>query len=1079
MALHSLTFDLAGLFSGTAPKLVIKYGGLKVGMVYAPDGSSSFSLVIDTGDKAFNSSDLIFGFVKDGVTDPSRQILVSNIRIDNEAVNTSGFSAQYGHPTITTDHLALSAGDTATSNVHGHIPETPATYTPPADDGGVPSASPMATITGDAGNNKLYGTDLADTINGLDGNDKILAKDGNDIVNGGNGADYIDGGAGSDTLNGDAGNDVIYAGLGNDTVHGGANDDRLFGQDGDDYVYGDDGNDYIHGGSGADHLYGGLGADKIAGDIGNDIIYGGDGNDELFGDEGDDELHGEAGDDRMIGNDGNDTMYGDDGNDNMDGQYGNDIMYGGAGIDTVDGEQGDDTIDGGDGNDFLIGGLGADVINGGTGDDIIHGGGIASWDQYNIRVNSSWGASGLWFNEQTQSFYRYVTAGTNYAGALAAAQGAMLNGVAGHLVNVTSSAENSWIQSFITGDIRMGLTDEIVEGRWEYTSGAESGAVAYENGSSIPGYYQNWNAGEPNNYGAGEDHAELQTNSTWNDEGDGVNLGYIIEWNAEEIQIDISVNTLNGGLGNDQIYGDGGNDIMHGNEDNDALYGLGGNDQIYGDDGHDTLVGGAGNDMLDGGTGNDRLYGGTGNDTLIGGDGIDTLDGGAGYDTLDGGAGNDTLRGGGNNDALYGGGGSDTLVSTSSASTMTSILSSVSQARHIGDGWIVQTYTSVGTTTWTPSAEVTDVYFLVVGGGGGGGGRHGGGGGGGGLVTNWGGAAYAVTTTAYTITVGDGGSYTQTSPTNQSIGENGDNSVFATVTALGGGGGGSYTANNVNTGGSGGGGGGVGPTTTGSGDGRAENRLGGLEAQNDSGGGTGYGHNGGIGAGPGDTASNTGGGGGGGAGSAGSNGSGGNGGNGGNGLASDITGHDIYYAGGGGGGGLNSGGSGGLGGGGSGSNNAPADGIDGLGGGGGGARSENTSATGGDGGSGTVIIRYQLSVEHFSILAGGSGNDDLYGSSGLDVFEFSHRGAANTDQIYNFTNGTDQIDLRDLLSGYDPMSDAITSFVQITTNGANSDIRVDTTGSGSFGGDVMVATIHGVTGLTDEAALLSNGTLIV
>jgi Ca2+-binding RTX toxin-like protein len=49
--------------------------------------------------------------------------------------------------------------------------------------------------------------------------------------------------------------------------------------------------------------------------------------------------------------------------------------------------------------------------------------------------------------------------------------------------------------------------------------------------------------------------------------------------------------------------------------------------------------------VLNGGNGNDFLYGQGGNDILIGGDGSDLLDGGAGADILDGGTGNDTLGG--------------------------------------------------------------------------------------------------------------------------------------------------------------------------------------------------------------------------------------------------------------------------------------------------------------------------------------------------------------------------------------------------------------------------------------------------
>ncbi|WP_094841649.1 retention module-containing protein [Bordetella genomosp. 11] len=51
----------------------------------------------------------------------------------------------------------------------------------------------------------------------------------------------------------------------------------------------------------------------------------------------------------------------------------------------------------------------------------------------------------------------------------------------------------------------------------------------------------------------------------------------------------------------------GGNDTIHGGNGNDTIYGQGGNDTLYGDAGNDTLVGGAGNDTLYGGDGSDTF----------------------------------------------------------------------------------------------------------------------------------------------------------------------------------------------------------------------------------------------------------------------------------------------------------------------------------------------------------------------------------------------------------------------------------------------------------------------------------------
>ncbi|HEX4792610.1 MAG TPA: PKD domain-containing protein, partial [Humisphaera sp.] len=103
--------------------------------------------------------------------------------------------------------------------------------------------------------------------------------------------------------------------------------------------------------------------------------------------------------------------------------------------------------------------------------------------------------------------------------------------------------------------------------------------------------------------------------------------------------------TLNGGAGNDRIYGGGGADHIDAGDGKDYVNGHAGNDNINGGNGNDTLVGDAGKDYLDGGAGNDSIYGRTGNDSIVGDVGIDTLWGGMGNDTLDGSAGADVING--------------------------------------------------------------------------------------------------------------------------------------------------------------------------------------------------------------------------------------------------------------------------------------------------------------------------------------------------------------------------------------------------------------------------------------------------
>lgn len=62
---------------------------------------------------------------------------------------------------------------------------------------------------------------------------------------------------------------------------------------------------------------------------------------------------------------------------------------------------------------------------------------------------------------------------------------------------------------------------------------------------------------------------------------------------------------------------------------------------------------------------------------------------------------------------------------------------------------------------------------------------------------------------------------------------------------------------------------------------------------------------------------------------------------------------------------------------------------------------------------------------------------------------------------------------------FNPATDEITNFVEITTNGSNSELYVDTTGTATFTAAEHIATIQGLTGLTDEAALVAAGTLVV
>lgn len=263
-----------------------------------------------------------------------------------------------------------------------------------------------------------------------------------------------------------------------------------------------------------------------------------------------------------------------------------------------------------------------------------------------------------------------------------------------------------------------------------------------------------------------------------------------------------------------------------------------------------------------------------------------------------------------------------------------------------------------GTTRWNSSNNVLEVYtgvgsqwvtlayggqypvtYLVVGGGGGAGARHGGGGGAGGFLT---GTKLVTPSTAYSVSVGAGGSGLTVQGT---LAPNGADTTALGFTAIGGGGGAGYgdtgstngpqSSSNGGPGGSGGGS--AGGTTVGSGTAGQGN--------------------------PGGTSAGGNGGGGGGAGSVGGN-QGSTGGNGGSGILFATDNYGYYYAAGGGGGGWTvTGGSGGIGGGGgAAAANSPGNPAPSAGTGGGSSRnfggngtsdSGAGSTTGGNGGTNT------------------------------------------------------------------------------------------------------------------------------
>ena len=114
------------------------------------------------------------------------------------------------------------------------------------------------------------------------------------------------------------------------------------------------------------------------------------------------------------------------------------------------------------------------------------------------------------------------------------------------------------------------------------------------------------------------------------------------------------------------------------------------------------------------------------------------------------------------------------------------------------------------------------------------------------------------------------------------------------------------------------------------------------------------------------------------------------------------------------------------------------------------------------------------------ILYGGAGTDSLTGGSNADTFVFEIASAfSNQDTIADFSTAQgDKIDIHDVIDvEFDPVTEAISQFVDFTNSGCNSIMSIDRDGTGTAYGFVNVATLTGVTNL-DETTLYNNGNLL-
>ncbi|MEZ0259711.1 MAG: beta strand repeat-containing protein [Alphaproteobacteria bacterium] len=114
-------------------------------------------------------------------------------------------------------------------------------------------------------------------------------------------------------------------------------------------------------------------------------------------------------------------------------------------------------------------------------------------------------------------------------------------------------------------------------------------------------------------------------------------------------------------------------------------------------------------------------------------------------------------------------------------------------------------------------------------------------------------------------------------------------------------------------------------------------------------------------------------------------------------------------------------------------------------------------------------------------IVGGGGNDKLTGGTGADTFKFTADSANGTTTISDFSlTQFDVLDFHDFISGYDPVEDAVTDFIEIVVLGRTGFISVDRDGDGGIFAMTPVATITNANmTMSDEGQLLFSGHIVL
>jgi len=426
----------------------------------------------------------------------------------------------------------------------------------------------------------------------------LFGGDGNDTLTGGSGDDLLFGQAGNDTLLGKGGNDLLFGGAGNDTLTGGTGDDQAFGESGNDRLIWNpgEGSDLNEGGDGVDtiEVNGGNGAEVFTVTAnGSRVRFDRTNPAPFFLDIGTSEnlvVNANGGNDSVTAGNGlagliSLTFNGGTGDDTLVGGDGNDVLNGGDGNDTIIGGRGTDTALMGDGDDTFVWnpGDGSDVVEGQAGNDTLQFNGANIAEHIDLSANGN----RLRFTRDVGNITMDVndTERVNFA-ALGGADVITVNNLTGTKVSQVNLDLASPPGSN-TGD---GASDSVII---VGTNLADTIGLSGSGGNvAITGL-----ASLVNIQGA-ESIDHLTVNG----------LGGNDTIDATLLLSPLAL-TLDGGIGNDQLFGSANADI---------------------------LIGGDGSDIVNGRRGNDTAFLGAGDDTFVWnpGDGSDIVEGQAGTDTM-------------------------------------------------------------------------------------------------------------------------------------------------------------------------------------------------------------------------------------------------------------------------------------------------------------------------------------------------------------------------------------------------------------------------------------------------------------